>query len=144
MKTKETVNKMIVSFNFTESWWENVKLKLLITLKLDSLVVAMTSVLFGTQLILFVHILQTYKIYTLIRELFDNTAIGLAFIILGLLKIIGIVINNRTIKYVSIRGLLFLWLVFFIAFLISPPPNTVWVYSLAMVILSTGSAYKEG
>lgn len=120
------------------------KLKLLIALKLDSLVIAMTSVLFGTQLILYPHILQTYKIYTLIRELFDNTAIGLAFIILGLLKIIGIIINNRAIKYVSIRGLLFLWLVFFIAFLISPPPNTVWVYSLAMVMLATGSAYKEG
>ena len=120
------------------------KLKLLIALKLDSFVVAMTSVLYGTQLILFPHILQTYKVYTLIRELFDNTAIGLAFIILGLLKIIGIIFNNRTIRHVSIRGLLFLWLVFFIAFLISPPPNTVWVYSLAMVILSTGSAYMEG
>ena len=120
------------------------KLKLLIALKLDSLVIAMTSILFGTQLILYPHILQTYKIYTLIRELFDNTTIGLAFIILGLLKVIGIIFNNRTIRHTAIRGLLFLWLVFFIAFLISPPPNTVWVYSLAMVMLATGSAYKEG
>ena len=120
------------------------KLKLLIALKFDSLVIAVTSILFGAQLMLYPHILQTYKVYTLIRELFDNTTIGLAFIILGLLKIIGILFNNPTIRYVAIRGLLFLWLVFFIAFLISPPPNTVWVYSLAMVMLATGSAYKEG
>ena len=119
-------------------------LRLLITLKLDSLVVSLTSILFGMQLILYPHILQTYKIYTLIRELFDNTVIGLSFIILGLAKLIGIWLNNKTLKRLSIRGLLFLWLVFFIAFLISPPPNTVWVYSLAMVVLATGSAFKEG
>lgn len=119
-------------------------LRLLITLKLDSFVVSLTSILFGMQLILYPHILQTYKIYTLIRELFDNTVIGLAFIILGLAKLIGIWLNNKFLKQFSIRGLLFLWLVFFIAFLISPPPNTVWVYSLAMVTLATGSAFKEG
>lgn len=119
-------------------------LRLLITLKLDSFVVSLTSILFGIQLILYPHILQTYKIYTLIRELFDNTVIGMAFILLGLAKLLGIVLNNKLMKQVSIRGLLFLWLVFFIAFLISPPPNTVWVYSLAMVVLATGSAFKEG
>ena len=118
--------------------------RLLITLKLDSLVVSLTSILFGMQLILYPHILQTYKVYTLIRELFDNTVIGLAFIILGLAKLIGIWFDYKLLKQFSIRGLLFLWLVFFMAFLVSPPPNTVWVYSLAMVMLATGSAFKEG
>lgn len=119
-------------------------LRLLITLKLDSFVVASTSILYGLQLILYPNILQTYKIYTVIRDLFDNTAIGIAFMVFGLAKLLGIVINNSLLKKVSVRGLLFLWLVFFIAFLISPPPNTVWVYSLAMVVLATGSAFKEG
>ena len=119
-------------------------LRLLITLKLDSFVVAATSILYGLQLILYPHILQTYKIYAVIRDLFDNTAIGVAFVVFGLAKLLGIVINNSLLKKASIRGLLFLWLVFFIAFLISPPPNTVWVYSLAMVVLATGSAFKEG
>ena len=119
-------------------------LRLIIALKMDSLVVGLTSVLFGMQLILYPHILQTYKIYTLIREMFDNTIIGTCFIVLGLGKIIGVIINNKILRKISIRGLLFLWLVFFIAFLVSPPPNTVWVYSLAMVILATASAFKEG
>ena len=119
-------------------------LRLIIALKMDSLVVGLTSVLFGMQLILYPHILQTYKIYTLIREMFDNTIIGACFIVFGLGKIIGVVINNKILRKISIRGLLFLWLVFFIAFLATPPPNTVWVYSLAMVILATGSAFKEG
>ena len=119
-------------------------LRLLITLKLDSLVVATTSILYGVQLMLYPHILQTYEIYAIIRDIFDNTAIGLAFVVLGLAKLLGIVFNNSLLKRVSIRGLLFLWLVFFIAFLISPPPNTVWIYSLTMVALATGSAFKEG
>jgi len=120
-----------------------VNLRLLITLKLDSLVVATTSILYGIQLMLYPHILQTYNVYTVIRDLFDNTVIGVAFVVFGLAKLLGIVINNPLLKKASIRGLLFLWLVFFIAFLISPPPNTVWVYSLAMVILATGTVFKE-
>ena len=111
---------------------------------MDSLVVGLTSVLFGMQLILYPHILQTYKIYTLIREMFDNTIIGACFIVLGLGKIISVIFNIKVLKKISIRGLLFLWLVFFIAFLATPPPNTVWVYSLAMVILATASTFKEG
>ena len=59
-------------------------LRLLITLKLDSFVVASTSILYGLQLILYPHILQTYKIYAVIRDLFDNTAIGVAFVVFGI------------------------------------------------------------
>lgn len=122
----------------------NVKMRSVLILKLDSIAVALGSILYGVQILLHPTIMETYKIYVLIRELFNNQVLGAFFILLGTLKIIGIAINNKLMKQIAIRGLLFLWLLFFIAFIITPPPNTVWVYAFLMVFLSVGASVKEG
>lgn len=122
----------------------NVKMRSVVILKLDSIAVALGSILYGVQILLHPSIMETYKIYVLIRELFNNQVLGAFFIFLGTLKIIGIAINNKLMKQIAIRGLLFLWLLFFIAFIVTPPPNTVWVYASIMVFLSVGASVKEG
>lgn len=122
----------------------NVKMRSVLILKLDSIAVALGSILYGVQILLYPSIMETYKIYVLIRELFNNQVLGAFFILLGALKIIGIAINNKLMKQIAIRGLLFLWLLFFIAFIVTPPPNTVWVYAFIMVFLSVGASVKEG
>lgn len=122
----------------------NVKMRSVVILKLDSIAVALGSILYGVQILLHPSIMETYKIYVLIRELFNNQVLGAIFIFLGALKIIGIAINNKLMKQIAIRGLLFLWLLFFIAFIVTPPPNTVWVYAFIMVFLSVGASVKEG
>ena len=113
-------------------------------LKMDSFILAFTSILFGATIFLNPGILDIYKIYSLIRSMFDNKLIGLAFIVLGAMKIIGIFTNSVRMRKIAIRGLLFLWLLFFIAFLISPPPNIIWVFALSEVILAIGASIKEG
>lgn len=120
------------------------KMRSVLILKLDSIAVALGSILYGVQILLHPSIMETYKIYVLIRELFNNQVLGAFFILLGALKIIGIAINNKLMKRIAIRGLLFLWLLFFIAFIVTPPPNTVWVYAFLMVFLSVGTSVKEG
>ena len=120
------------------------KIRDIFILKMDSFILSFTSVLFGATIFLNPNILDIYKIYSLIRTIFDNKLIGLAFIILGIMKIVGIFIEAPKLKKIAIRGLLFLWLLFFIAFLISPPPNIIWVFALSEVILAIGASIKEG
>lgn len=137
---------MDCSFQLQESGEPNVKINFrqLFFIKLDSIVIAATSVLYGIQIVRHPFILETYKVYSLIRENFDNRVIGAAFILFGLGKLIGIAIRHKYLKLVCIRGLLFLWLLFFLAFMLTPPPNTVWVFALSMVVLAIGTTIKEG
>ena len=115
----------------------------LILLKWDSFVLAIGSIVYGLQLYLQPTILQNYKVYELIREIFDNRVIGVVYIALGILKLIGIATNNKIIKLISLRGLLFVWLLFVVAFLITPPPNTVWIMALMSFSLGLGIVLRE-
>lgn len=115
----------------------------LILLKWDSLVLAVGSILYGIQLYVQPNILQDYKVYQLIREMFDNRFIGAVFIFLGISKIVGIVSNNRILKKYTMRGLLFVWLLFMIAFVITPPPNTIWIMAFIMFMLGLGIVIRE-
>lgn len=115
----------------------------LILLKWDSFVLAVGSIIYGTQLYVQPTILQDYKVYQLIREMFDYRIIGAIFVLLGILKIIGIVLKHRTIKVIAIRGLLFVWLLFMVAFVITPPPNTVWIMAFMAFMLGIGVVIRE-
>lgn len=115
----------------------------LIILKWDSFVLAIGSMLYGIQLYVYPNILQDYKVYQLIREMFDHRFIGLIFVIFGLLKLIGVITNNQRIKVISVRVLIFLWLLFMVSFLITPPPNTVWIMGLMGASLGLGIIIRE-
>lgn len=115
----------------------------LILLKWDSFVLAAGSIIYGIQLFAQPSILQGYKVYHLIREMFDHRIIGVVFVLLGLLKLIGIALNNRAIKLIAMRGLLFVWLLFMVAFVITPPPNTVWIMALMAFSLGLGIVIRE-
>lgn len=119
-------------------------MKEIIILKWDSLVLSVVSVLYGTMLLFYPQILQGYQVYDLIDEIFDNQFIGAVFIVLGCLKLIGVWINNNKIKHGSLILLATVWSVFSVSFLITPPPNTVWTFSLGMAALAFGIALKEG
>lgn len=120
------------------------KIKQIITLKWDSLVLSITSILYGLTLYLNEDILVNYTVYSLIEKIFDNHAISLIFIILGILKLIGILLNNSKLKRISLIGLSAIWMVFCVSFVLSPPINTVWIFSLSMALLAFGIALKEG
>ena len=103
-------------------------MKNIIILKWDSLVLSIVSVLYGSMLLIYPQILQGYRVYDLIDDIFDNYFIGTVFIILGCLKLLGIWINNKKIKHTSLILLATVWSVFSVSFLITPPPNTVWTF----------------
>ena len=115
----------------------------LVVLKWDSFVLAIGSIIYGIQLYVHPSILQNYKVYQLIREMFDHRIIGVIFFVVGVLKLIGVITNNDRLKFFAVRGLIFLWLLFMVSFLITPPPNTVWIMALMASSLGLGIIIRE-
>lgn len=114
-----------------------------IVLKWDSLVLGLVSFAYGLQLFLFPSILGNYQVYRLIRDIFDSHIVGMLFIVLGGMKFIGVLVNNSKLKKISLFGLAFLWTLFGVSFLFSPPPNTVWIFSLCMALTAFGIGMRE-
>ena len=115
----------------------------IIVLKWDSLVLSVASVLYGMQLFLHPAILQEYRVYQLVDDLFDYRAISAVFVTLGCLKIIVISINNKKLRHTVLVLLTFFWTLFGVSFVLSAPPNTIGILSLAMAFLAMGIAIKE-
>ena len=115
----------------------------LIILKWDSFVLAVGSALYGLQLYMYPSILQNYKVYDIIDEMFDHKSIGLLFMVAGLMKLIGILLNSPRLKFLSVRALIFLWLLFMVSFLITPPVNTIWIMAFMATTLGLGIIVRE-
>ena len=111
------------------------RFKEIILLKRASVIVIVGSFLYGMQLFRHPEILDQYRVYAMIRELFSGRQIGLVFAVLSLVKAYGVFTNSRFAKTISRTALMFLWCLFLGAFLISPPPNTVWILAFVMVSL---------
>ena len=115
----------------------------LIVLKWDSFVLSVGSILYGLQLYMYPSILQNYKVYDIIDEMFDHKSIGLLFMVAGLMKLIGILLNSPRLKFLSVRALIFLWLLFMVSFLITPPVNTIWIMAFMATTLGLGIIVRE-
>lgn len=119
------------------------KIKKIIILKRVSIVIVIGSFLYGLQLCRHPDILEQYAVYAVIRETFRGQLIGAAFMVLAVLKTIGLIKNSQTIKMLARTGLMFVWCLFMVGFMITPPPNTIWIFAFTMVLLIAISTIKS-
>ena len=117
-------------------------MKKIIILKWDSIVLGITSIIYGLTLYLNTDILKRYQLYQIIDEIFDIHYVALAFVVLGAIKLIGIVKSSKPLKRISIIGLTAFWSIFSVSFMMTPTTNTVWIFSLAMALIAFGIALK--
>lgn len=117
-------------------------MKKIIILKWDSIVLGITSIVYGLTLYLNPGILKKYQLYQIIDEIFDNNFVALVFVVLGAIKLIGVVKSSKPLKRISIIGLTAFWSIFSVSFMMTPPTNTVWIFSLAMALIAFGIALK--
>ena len=117
-------------------------MKKIIILKWDSIVIGITSIVYGLTLYLNTGILKRYQLYQIIDEIFDIHSVALAFVVLGAIKLIDIVKSSKPLKRISIIGLTAFWSIFAVSFMMTPPTNTVWIFSLAMALIAFGIALK--
>ena len=101
-----------------------------------------TSIVYGLTLYLNPGILKTYQLYQIIDEIFDNNSVALAFVVLGAIKLIGVVKSSKPLKRISIIGLTAFWSIFSVSFMMTPLTNTVWIFSLEMALIAFGIALK--
>lgn len=113
-----------------------------------SYLLALTSIAYGWQLIVHPNILQTYRVYQKIRDVFDHRFIGVFFVVLGALYAIATMLNLKKVKRVALPVFSFIWTFFAFSFILSEPPNTVGILTLCVAFIGFGVSlrgdFKDG
>lgn len=113
-----------------------------------SYLLSLTSVAYGWQLIVHPEILQTYKVYQRVRDVFDHRFIGVFLLLLGASYAISTVFDFRKIKRLLLPVFSFIWTFFSFSFILSDPPNTVGILTLCVAMVGFGVSlrgdFKDG
>ena len=101
-----------------------------------SMLLSIGSIMYGIQLTRHPSILRTFSIYQTIVSVLNYRLVGLVFIVLGILKLVGLVFNIQKLRRYSLVAFTYIWSFFGVSLLFSEPKNTVWVLSGIMAVLS--------
>ena len=113
-----------------------------------SYLLALTAMAYGWKLIVHPEILQTYRVYQKIRDVFDHRFIGVFLLLLGLSYAISTVFDFKRIKRLLLPVFSFIWTFFSFSFILSEPPNTVGILTLCVALMGFGVSlrgdFKDG
>lgn len=113
-----------------------------------SYLLSLTSMAYGWKLIVHPEILQTYRVYQKIRDVFDHRFIGIFFLLLGVLYAIATLFDFKKIKRLLLPVFSFIWTFFSFSFILSEPPNTVGILTLCVALIGFGVSlrgdFKDG
>ena len=107
-----------------------------------SYLLSLTSMAYGWKLVIHPEILQTYRVYQKIRDVFDHRFIGVFLLLLGASYAVSTVFNFKRIKRLLLPVFSFIWTFFSFSFILTEPPNTVWAFTLGMALLSFGISIR--
>ena len=113
-----------------------------------SYLLALTSMAYGWKLVIHPEILQTYRVYQKIRDVFDHRFIGVFLLILGASYAIATLFDFKRIKRLLLPVFSFIWTFFSFSFILSEPPNTVGILTLCVALIGFGVSlrgdFKDG
>ena len=113
-----------------------------------SYLLSLTSMAYGWKLIVHPEILQTYRVYQKIRDVFDHRFIGVFFLLLGALYAVATILDFKKIKRLLLPVFSFIWTFFSFSFILSEPPNTVGILTLCVALIGFGVSlrgdFKDG
>ena len=113
-----------------------------------SYLLSLTSMAYGWKLVIHPEILQTYKVYQKIRDVFDHRFIGVFLLLLGASYAIATVLDWKKVKQLTLPVFSFIWTFFSFSFILSEPPNTVGILTLCVALLGFGVSlrgdFKDG
>ena len=113
-----------------------------------SYLLALTSMAYGWKLVIHPEILQTYRVYQKIRDIFDHRFIGVFFLLLGASYAIATVLDFKRIKRLLLPVFSFIWTFFGFSFILTEPPNTVGILTLCVALIGFGISlrgdFKDG
>ena len=113
-----------------------------------SYLLSLTSLAYGWKLFIHPEILQTYRVYQKIRDVFDHRFIGVFLLLLGLVYAIATIFKFKKIKQILLPIFSFIWTFFSFSFILSEPPNTVGILTLSVALIGFGVSlrgdFKDG
>ena len=113
-----------------------------------SYLLALISMAYGWKLVIHPEILQTYRVYQKIRDVFDHRFIGVFLLLLGASYAVSTVFNFKRIKRLLLPVFSFIWTFFGFSFILSEPPNTVGILTLCVALIGFGVSlrgdFKDG
>ena len=113
-----------------------------------SYLLSLTSMAYGWKLIVHPEILQTYRVYQKIRDVFDHRFIGVFLLLLGSLYAIATMLDWKKVKRLTLPVFSFIWTFFSFSFILSEPPNTVGMLTLCVALMGFGVSlrgdFKDG
>ena len=113
-----------------------------------SYLLSLTAMAYGWKLVIHPEILQTYKVYQKIRDVFDHRFIGVFLLVLGVSYAIATMFDFKRIKRLLLPVFSFIWTFFSFSFILSEPPNTVGILSLCVALIGFGVSlrgdFKDG
>ena len=98
--------------------------------------VAMFALVYGLWISIQPSILRNYDVYRLISNILEPYQIGGIFIALAVGMFVSYWIRSRRLLFTFTMILMIIWSVFTVSFVISPPPNTVWLLSATWTYFS--------
>ena len=98
--------------------------------------VAMFALVYGIWISVQPSILRNYDVYRLISNILEPYQIGGIFIALAVGMIVSYWLRSRRLLFAFTMILMIIWSVFTVSFVISPPPNTVWLLSATWTYFS--------
>ena len=107
-----------------------------------SYLLALTSMAYGWKLIVHPEILQTYRVYQKIRDVFDHRFIGVFFLLLGALYAIATMLDWKKVKQLTLPVFSFIWTFFGFSFILTEPPNTVGILTLCVALIGFGISLR--
>ena len=107
-----------------------------------SYLLALTSMAYGWKLVIHPEILQTYRVYQRIRDVFDHRFIGVFLLLLGVSYAIATAFDLKRIKRILLPVFSFIWTFFSFSFILSEPPNTVGILTLCVALIGFGVSLR--
>lgn len=98
--------------------------------------VAFFALVYGIWISIQPTILRNYDVYRLISNIVEPYQIGGVFIALSVGMLVSYWLSNRKLLFTFTMILMIIWSVFTVSFVISPPPNTVWLLSATWMYFS--------
>lgn len=118
------------------------KIKRFIARHSNSLILSIGSIIYGWQLVRRPQILATYSVYQSIINLLHYRYVGWVFIVLGALKLIGLVFERPKLRRYSLVAFTYVWSFFSLSFILSQPPNSIWTFAVIMTALSISISFR--
>lgn len=98
--------------------------------------VSIFAFIYGAWLTIHPQILETYKVYEIISNILTSAQVGGAFMVVSATLITAFRLGHRRATLFLSMILLCMWSVFTFSFIVTVPPNTVWILALTWTYFS--------